>query len=214
MDKAQDLIVVGLTGPSGSGKNIVSNVFSKHGIGIFDSDSVYHTLLTPPSVCLDELSAEFGKDILHIDGSLDRPKLSEIVFSGEGHEERLARLNKIAHKHVTSECFRWIDEMKEKNMTAVLIDAPLLFESGLDKHCDLIISIIADKNIRLSRIIERDNLSRENAIMRINNQKPDEFYREKSTFVIENNGSISEVEEVTEKLLSEILQNYKKGTEF
>ncbi len=206
MDKAQNLTVIGLTGPSGSGKNIVAGVFSKHGIGIFDSDSVYHKLLIPPSACSNELILEFGEEILNADGTLNRQRLSEIVFSGEGHEERLAKLNKISHKHVISEFFRWIDEMKEKNMTAVLIDAPLLFESGLSEHCDFIISVLADKEIRLSRIIERDNIPKENAIMRINNQNPDEFYIEKSTFVIENNGLISEVKEATEKVLSEILQ--------
>ena len=185
--------VLGLTGPTGAGKGAVSALFWKHyGVPAIDTDQVYHALLVPPSVCLDELVSAFGSEILTSDGYLDRPALSKIVFSDPSRKKQLL-LNRITHKFVLDRTSELVEEYRSTDVPAVLVDAPLLYESGYDAKCDAVIAVIASETIRKQRIMARDQLSEERADARLNMQKPNAFYTSRSQYIVVNEGDIHDL---------------------
>lgn len=195
------MLVIGLTGPSGAGKGAVSTLFAEYGIPVIDADSVYHELLVPPSPCLDALCIEFGASILFPDGTLNRKKLAEIVF---GDPNALQRLNELSHRFVMEEIRNQLKKLRNQDRLAAVIDAPQLFEAGADRDCNLVISVLADKRLRLERIIERDGIDAESAMRRIDAQRSDEFFRTHSNYIIENNGSIDHLRPEVKRILAEM----------
>lgn len=181
------MTVIGLTGPSGSGKGKIAEILSEYGVEHIDADAVYHNILIPPSPCLDELVENFGYGILNAGGQLDRRALSSIVF-GEENKEKLEKLNGITHKYVCARIRQIIRYFDSISCKACVIDAPLLFESGLDSDCNFVISVLADTELRAQRIAARDNISLENARLRISSQKPDGFYKDRADITVYNNG--------------------------
>lgn len=177
--------IIGLTGPSGAGKGFCYSLFSKHDIPCIDTDKVYHDLLAPPSSCVDELVVTFGAEILDQSGTVNRKKLADIVFSDES-KSKLECLNKITHKFVLEKTKRLIESYEQDNKKAVVVDAPLLFEANFDKFCDFSIAVICDTSIRLKRIMTRDSITEEAALMRINSQNPDDFYTTRAKYTVCN----------------------------
>ena len=196
------MLTVGLTGPSGAGKGVVASLFAARGIPSIDTDKVYHGLLIPPSACLDELSSRFGEQILRADGGLDRRALAAIVFA-EGHGRELADLNTIAHRHILAKTREILADLEAQGFPAVLVDAPQLFESGFDRECDLILSVLAPLALRLERVMARDGLNEQEALARLNATHADEFFRERSHFVLVNDGHIQAMEAEVDRLLTE-----------
>ena len=207
------LKVIGLCGGSGSGKGAVSSIFAKNGYLTIDTDMVYRDITGKKSQCFDALVAEFGNEILNQNGILDRKKLGDIVFSDR---EKLKKLNSIAHKHVLSEVRASIENAATADFKGVVVDAPLLFESGFDSDCDLVIAVIASKDIRIERIMKRDSISFEAALKRVNSQLSDEFLISRADFLIENNGDTEALEDTVKNILSkagimEKFHNSKQG---
>lgn len=167
--------IIGLTGQTGAGKSVVSAICRGWSIPSIDTDEVYHTLLIPPSACLDELVTAFGSGVLRADGSLDRPALAAIVFAPDGTEKR-ELLNRITHRYVLEAVRATCRDMTAQGVPAVLVDAPLLYESGFDKECDRVLAVLAAPDVRLCRIMARDGLSLAAATARMQAQKPDDFY--------------------------------------
>lgn len=194
------MIVIGLTGPSGSGKTLLCQAASKLGCETINADEVYHSLLIPPSDCLDEIVLNFG-DVLAADGTLDRKKLGGIVFSDK---DKLSLLNSVTHKYVKQKFREIITKMNSLGVDAVIVDAPTLFESGFDKECDTTVCLLASQAIRRGRIISRDSLDEDGAEARLAAQKSDDFFIERAEHVIYNNGSKCELELKITELLNEI----------
>ena len=194
------MLVIGLTGPSGAGKGAVGDLFKEHGIPVIDADAVYHGLLVPPSPCLDALKERFGENILLPSGGLNRKKLGEIVFSDA---EALNDLNKIAHGFVMQEIRRQLSELRKQNLPAAVMDAPQLFEANAEGDCNLIVSVLADKRIRLERIMARDGIDAESALRRMEVQKSDAFFKTHSNYIIENNGNPDLLKPQVERILLE-----------
>lgn len=196
--------VIGLCGGSGSGKGTVSGLFAEHGFIAIDTDKVYHGLTSSLTDCLRELVDEFGEGILNQSGALDRRKLAAIVFANGTDKQKHAALNRIAHKHVLEKVREMIAEYEKEGYAAVLVDAPMLFESGFDKECDAVIAVTADKDARVDRIVLRDSISREAALARIEAQLSDEILTARSDYTIRND-DISALPEkvavVAEKIL-------------
>lgn len=196
------MIVIGITGPSGAGKSVVSRYLSSRGINVIDADAVYHDVITPPSSCLDELVQYFGKGIISGNGNLNRQALSSLVF-GEENCQRLEALNKITHKYVVEDIRNTVSDFRALDLVACVIDAPLLIEAGLCEDCDLVITVLADRDIRAKRISMRDGIDLDAAMRRISSQKDDSFYVAASDAVIRNDGDVFEVEEAIRSLLYE-----------
>ena len=192
------MIILGITGGSGCGKTTVSEILSKNGVDIIDCDKVARKIVEPNEPALFEIEAMFGSEYIKPDGTLDRKKMADLVFNSQ---ESLLKLNEITHKYVAE----YIDlYIKNSNFDIVAIDAAALIESGIYKKCDYVLSVIANKSFRLERIMTRDNLSVDEATSRINAQKSDEFYVEKSDYVIYNNGDLEKINEQITKILNEI----------
>ncbi len=174
----QNKRVVGITGGSGCGKSYISSLLKDRGIPVIDCDKVARSVMQEGKPCLVEVSEYFGKEIL-TGGELDRRRLAEIVFSDKN---KLKKLNGITHKYILADIYNMIEQEKSE---LVCIDGAVLIESGL--KCDKMIGILADKEVRKKRIMDRDRLSEKQAIARIEAQKPDSFYLENCDLVFYNN---------------------------
>ncbi len=191
------MYTVGLTGMSGAGKSYIASCLFESGFNIIDADAVYHELVAGDSECIRELEAVFGSAVINADRSLNRPELAKLVFSDR---EKLKLLNNITHKYVLNEIRLKIAQSDK----ACIVDAPQLFESGFDAECDLIIAVVAEREVCIKRITERDGISKEKAESRLSNQHDAEFFRSRCDIIIENNGNdISKDIENTIKLIKE-----------
>lgn len=171
-------IIVGLTGPTGAGKSSASAICKSLGIKHIDCDIIARKATEKGEKGLLAVVNAFGEDILNTDGTLNRKALAEKAFKDSDSTELLNKtLLPIIHEMVLSEI----------NCDKVLLDAPTLFESGVDKICHKTVAVLSDKEIRLKRILARDNITKEQALLRINAGKPDDFYKEKCDYVIYNN---------------------------
>lgn len=193
--------IIGLTGKSGSGKSTVCEIFRKFGIPCLDADLVSRMVVEKGSVCLSELAEYFGKDILCADGTLDRKKLGSIAFSDQ---TKLDALNRITHKYINEYVDGWIQEKKRLGCSAIVIDAPTLFESGENKMCDTTVAVISNDHDRIQRILSRDGISADYAEKRISAQKDDSFFAKQCDHTIYNNAGLSELEEETTAFLRKI----------
>ena len=184
--------IIGLCGGSGSGKGTVASIFSSFGIPVVDTDAIYHKITSTPTPCLAALREEFGEGVIK-NSALDRASLAKIVFSGEGADARRARLNEITHAFVLKEVECEIESYKTTGHKICVVDVPLLFESGFDKECDITVAVLADRETRISRIIERDGITREAAVSRIDSQLSDTDLISLTDTYIVNNGDIKEL---------------------
>ncbi len=180
--------IIGITGQSGSGKGYLSAALASLGYVHADADKIYHELLSSSKELRGELVAVFGEDI-EKDGKIDRAALGKKVF-GKKNARKLSRLNKIAHKYVCREYVKLIISLKTQNAKGLVIDAPLLIEARLHKLCDINIYVYCDEEIRTERIMKRDGISREAALLRIRSQKPWSFYAAQCDSMIVNNGML------------------------
>ena len=179
--------VIGITGPTGAGKSHLCKALSPK-VPVIDADEVYHSLLIPPSDCLDALRNAFGDTVFSSDGTLNRGALSAIVFSDP---KQLDLLNRTVLEFVLKEIRAIIKRLAKEQHPLVLIDAPTLIESGFHLECDAVISVLASSELRHSRIVKRDSITDERAASRISAQKEDDFYRRHSDLVLINDGDIA-----------------------
>ncbi len=195
--------IIGVTGPSGAGKSYLSHTLKKKGLPVIDADGVYHSLLTKNSDCTHALVGEFGTEILDENGAPDTKKLGAIVFSSE---EKLKKLNSLVLGFVIVKIKEMIAEFEKQGNVSVIVDAPTLIESGFSKECDVVVSVLSSKEKRTRRIVERDGISYEKALMRVCAQKDDEFYKSNSHFVLLNDNDTNEFESKTDELFANILK--------
>ena len=178
--------VIGLTGQSGAGKTMVSEYFADNGFAVINCDMIARNVTRTGSECNKALAAIFP-ECFDEDISLDRRAMAEIVFSDKA---KLELLNKTIFPYITADINAEIKTLAGRGERYIILDAPTLFEAGADKLCDCIISCVADKDIRAKRIAERDNISEEQILRRFDSQKSEEFFRQRSDYVIENNKDV------------------------
>ena len=210
MNSLEGVFVVGLTGQTGAGKSTVSKVFADNGFAIIDADKVARTVVEKGSPCLAEISDFFGEGILRADATLDRRALAAIVFSDK---TKLDSLNTIIYPYITGEILRQIREHSSNGEKLILLDAPTLFESRADDFCEIIISVLADPELRENRITVRDGLTSDEARKRMNSQLDEEFFRSHSDYIISNNGSLETVTGISKEVSDKIRELYSKRTD-
>lgn len=196
------MFVIGVTGPTGAGKSDICRELSASlRAKWIDSDVIARKVVEKGEMCLCELCKTFGNDILLEDGSLDRKKLGSIAFSDK---EKLLCLNRITHKYIAQRIRVLLAEYSE-NEDYCLLDAPLLFESGLDSECDINLCVLADKDVRQKRIEKRDKIDSNSAQIRIKAQKKDSFYINRCDFVLFNNSEI-DISELVQRIRIEAMK--------
>ena len=189
--------VIGLTGQTGSGKTTIGKALAEKGCHIVDTDILARKAVENPEV-IGMLTARFGNDIIK-DGVLDRRELARRAFATpEGTES----LSAITHPEITRLAIEEIHAAEKSGAKAAVIDAALLFDSPLVAICDKNISVVADEKIRLERIMKRDGISENDALLRINAQPPTEYYIEKADIIINNNNGVdieSQIKDLIDK---------------
>ena len=191
-------IIIGLTGMSGAGKTTVSKVFFENGFEVIDCDLLAREAVEPESFCLKEIVYEFGEDIVLADKSLNRKSLAKIVFSDQDRREKLSA---IIFPYIT---YMVIEKMINSNSKYILLDAPTLYESGIDSICCKVLSVTADRAVALERIKSRDGISDEAAKKRLASQYDKSYYISRSDFCIDNSFSIENTIEAAKSLIKEL----------
>ncbi|MDK2908491.1 MAG: dephospho-CoA kinase [Bacteroidales bacterium] len=184
------MLRVGLTGNIGSGKSLVCRIFESTGIPVFKADEAGHAALEDQKI-KDNLLTRYGSVIIQADGSLDRRKLSGIVFS---KTQELEYLSSLVHPFV-EKCFNaWCDRQKDAQI--VIQEAAIIFESGFNKYFDRIILVSAPEEIRLQRVLQRDAITISEARARMDRQWPEEKKIPLSDYVINNDGKLPIIPQV------------------
>lgn len=197
------MLTVGLTGQSGAGKGEFAKIFTeREKVFCLDTDIVARRVVEKGSECLCELCSFFGEDILKNDGSLDRQRLASIAFT---NPEKHKALNTITHKYIMCEIESWLSCVRNSGAAVAVIDAPLLFESGADRLCDITVAVIAPYNTRLSRILIRDGIDEKAARTRLDARPDDRFFTSRCDYVIENNGDLESFREKATRVIDTIL---------
>lgn len=193
--------IIGLTGNSGCGKSTVSDIFSKNGGHIIDADKIAHENMEFGKDTYNEIVDAFGSEILLENGEIDRKKLGRIVFSDK---EKLSVLNEISLKYILEEINKRINGILEnpKEYKYIVIDAPLLIETGLNMIVNEVWVVCADFLTKVDRIVLRDKISPEDAKRRLQSQTNQDELINFADIVIDNdNVSLFELErEVLSKL--------------
>lgn len=189
--------IIGITGASGSGKSTLVKLL---GLKTIDADKVARKVTEKGEDCLKELSEVFGSDILDNSGELNRKRLAEKAFLSK---ENTTLLNRVTHPYIIKKIEEEI-KFFEKSESEIILDAPQLFEAGCEKLCDITVGVLAEKETRISRITERDSLTRSQALLRINAGKDDDFFKKNCDMIIINDGSLDKLKKEAEKIIESI----------
>ncbi|AMM89954.1 dephospho-CoA kinase [Bacillus pumilus] len=193
-------LVIGLTGGIASGKSTVSQMIKEKGIRVVDADIIAKEAVSKGSAVLHQIVQIFGEEVLLPNGELNRQQLGAIIFSDE---EKRKKLNAIVHPEVRKEMLKQRDEGVSNNETFVVLDIPLLFESKLEGLVDRIIVVYTTPELQLSRLMNRNDLSEEEALNRIHSQQPLEEKCQKADRVIENTKDLAFIRKQLENILNE-----------
>ncbi len=200
------MYLVGLTGGIGSGKSTAAQRFAAHGTAVVDIDGVAREIVQPGEPALEELVARFGRDILLADGSLDRPKLAEVVF----HDDEARRdLDRITHPRVAARVAERIQALVQDHEghgpQLIVVDHPLLVETGQAVRFQAVVVVEADVEARVRRLVEGRGMPEEDARARLKVQSNDEERRAVATYVVDNNGDLASLYAQVDEIHADLL---------
>lgn len=191
-------IIIGITGGIATGKTLVAAFLEENGAEIIDADIISREILLPPSFILPQIVKEWGSEILEPTGQLNRKKLADIVFKDR---RELEKLNKLTHPEIIKIIKSRI--LASKNSVVVLV-VPLLYEIGIDSLCDVVWVVYTSLETQILRLCKRDNMTREEAIMRISTQMPLEEKLKRADLVIDNNETIEKTKKLVEQQIRKL----------
>jgi dephospho-CoA kinase len=195
------MIKIALTGGPGSGKSTVARMFRELGAEVIDADEVAHTVVARGTPVWEELRREFGSAYFQEDGSLDRAKMAELVFQDAGARQKL---NAIVHPRVSQEIARRLADLAARGVRLIMVEVPLLFETGLEKNFDAVIVVDAGEREQIDRIAARDGRPAREAASIIEAQWPLDAKKARADFVIDNRGSLTDTREQVKKLWQQL----------
>lgn len=193
--------VIGLTGGIASGKSTVARILKSLGATVVDADELAHFVLRPGEEAMEEVRASFPEAFGEI-GDLDRGRLARIVFEDP---ERREILNAIVHPRVRALMRRAVAEAASRGEKAIVLDVPLLIEGGLYRQVDEVWVVVVDEETQIARLMERNGLGRDEALLRIRAQMPLERKRDFADVVIENEASLDDLRQKVRRLWREAL---------
>lgn len=183
---------IGLTGGIATGKSTVSRILVRRGAVLIDADVIAREIMEPGHPVLAAVVERFGQAVLHPNGTLNRKKLGEIVFASP--EQRKA-LENLTHPAIRAEMRERMAKLEaEAPRRLIVADIPLLYESGLERLYERIMVVYVPRDVQLSRLMQRDGLSREEAERRLNAQMDIELKKERADILIDNSRGLDETE--------------------
>ncbi len=203
MKQNRESIILGVTGGIGSGKSTVSSILKELGAVVIDADVISREVVEPGKMALDELTQEFGKDILDDWGQLNRKELAARVFNDVN---KLRILNSIVHKYVVQKIQQNVEEQLLKQTKIIVIDAPIPIKNGFLDLCDEVWTVFAQMEIRVERIMNRNGMTYEEAVSRIKSQVSDEEYLSIANKVINNDDDVTTLRQEVESQFKKLLR--------
>lgn len=198
---------VAVTGGIGSGKTLVCRRLEEKGLVVFSADELSRLAVEPGTEAHGKIVSHFGKQVLMPDQTINRPALRRMISADP---EAKRALESIIHPEVFGQMVRKIEEAEKNGASLVVVEVPLLFESGFDAWFDFVILVSVDEERRIQRIMSRDGVSRENAVAMMKIQMPEEEKRKRADFVIDNNGSESDTLLSIDRLYEYVIANIRK----
>lgn len=192
-------MIIGLTGSIASGKSTVSNMLKAQGYPIIDADLVARVVVEKGTKTLERIKETFGEKVIAEDGSLNREKLGEIIFSSPADRKQL---NDIMHPAIREEMLRQKEELLKAGHETIIMDIPLLFESKLQSYVNKILVVTVTEEVQLARLMARNNYSLVEAKARIQSQLPLSIKEQGADAVIYNNGTMEETEAQLKNILN------------
>lgn len=185
-------MIIGLTGSIASGKSTVATMLREKGYPIVDADVIAREVVEPGSPLLKELEKTFGPSIIRQDGSLHRENLGALIFADE---KKRQQLNERMHPAIRSEMVRQKEQYLQEGYATIIMDIPLLFESKLQSYVEKILVVSVTKEVQKKRLIARNQLTEQEAAIRIASQLDMHSKEQGADAVIRNDGTIEETEE-------------------
>ena len=181
---------IGVTGGVGAGKSTVLGILEKEfDAYVIQADLLGHVLMEPSEECYDAVIALFGKEIIKKDKTIDRRRISDVVFTDK---DMLLKLNGIIHPAVKQRILRLISEQREAGRKLCVVEAALFLEERYQEFCDEVWYVYTEEEIRIQRLMESRGYSRDKSLGIIRNQVSDQVFRENTDYVIENNGDLED----------------------
>lgn len=200
------MIIFGLTGSIACGKSTVSNILSQNGVSIIDADLMARKLVEPNTPGLQQIISQFGEKFLLPDGTLNRKELGAFVFS---HQVLLSKLNKIMDPLIRAECNNQINLLQQQGQKIICYDAALIIEMDEAERFRPLVVVTCEKETQIIRLMSRNGLTRDEALLRINAQFPVDKKIQAADFIIENNGSLEDLTNKTISILNKIKESHE-----
>lgn len=197
-------LVIGLTGGIASGKSTISSILKAVGWPVIDADLIARQIVMPGSKGLEQIVNRFGPQMLNSDGTLDRKKLGKTVFDDP---KKLSDLDKIEHPLIQEAIDSQLDEFKKQHLPVVVLDVPLLFETGMDDECDLTVLAVVDQATQLKRLMKRDQISKMDAVKKISSQMSLKEKMQRADVIIDNNGTLEQTRSQVAELVDRVSQH-------
>ncbi len=199
--KQSNILKIGLTGGIGCGKSTISMIFRENSIPVIDADEISRkVLLNHPDILL-EIRKSFGDEYFDENGEFLRRKMGNLIFSDKS---RKVQYENIIMPHIFHDILSEIKKYNDVGEEICIIDAPTLIENKLHTYMDKIVVVIASEEIQIERVMRRDNFSREEAIIRINNQMSTKEKCKFADFIIDNSGNLQETRIKVMKVISKL----------
>ncbi|QDG54214.1 dephospho-CoA kinase [Persicimonas caeni] len=210
MPQDDTFVIVGLTGGIASGKSTVANMMAELGARIIDADVIARKIVEPGEPAWEDIREAFGDEVLRDDDTLDREALGKVVF---GDREARKKLESITHPRIGQRMMERAQQIRSEGHHWVIYDAALIVENGIHEWLDSLIVVAADRDVQIKRVMERDNMSHDEAVQRLDAQMPLEEKIAVADYVIDNNGTLQQTREQVEQIYQQIEEGVRtRGT--
>lgn len=200
--KKSQAMIIGITGGIATGKSTVTAYLRSKRFTVICADEISHLLTRKNAKGWKAIQKKFGSDMLMKNQELDREKLAQLIFTNKKAKQQLEN---ILHPMVRSEILKAISRaQKSTRHKLIFVDVPLLFESGFDKLCDVVMCVYSNQKHQIDRLVKVRRMTKSQALVRIKSQQPLKTKIQRSDIVIENNGTLRELHQILSLILGEL----------
>lgn len=200
-------VKLGITGGVGSGKSFVCNYLKEKGLTVVSADELARNAVLPGTAAYKGIVDYFGKDILLDDSTLDRSKLRDKITQDKNKKEMLEQL---VHPEVFVQMDLEYQKSVKRQDLVIAVEVPLLFETGIEVFFDYVLTVSVDTDVRVARVMARDQITQKDAEALMKIQMPEEEKIQKSDFVIDNNGTVNATQNLVDCFYEKFMNKIKK----